>query len=321
MKLIATLTVPVVLSLIACKKVQADYGRINRFLESKVSNDEVGPNMEAALDLLEKVDGKPESLVPFIPIAELKKFTSLKQVLEDNKCDGSVDQILSANENTVQARRIYYSDRRDYRSPTRRIDSVILKVAQDYAKRCEKFRLQEYLARRNNMDTKLSEQVDDITRFIMEKNRIDKMGDESYYEVENLFHVYVIRYSIFLLTDRNILRRALINGAKGDPDVKYLQRDQGKLPTSGSTAELVNKIKGLTMRYLVEPCQRFVDELGPGLFVPARHAVRVFETDSSKRYKSFMNGAEYYLGWSQFMICQVIANSRSIVIHDIIKSL
>lgn len=314
MKLYAALLFAFVLAVAAIGNARADYGRINKFLKSKVDSDEVGPNLAAAVGFLKSVKDKHMSFVPGLPVSDLEDFTALQQVIDDNKCDGSVDDILSANEGTIRAEHVFNSDGRDYRAATRRVDRVVMTIVNDYTKKCEKVRLNEYLTRKEKLAGQVAEQVDTIAKAVMEAER-GTIAESDYYQSENLFDKFVRYYRVWLSPNYNVFRSALMTNAKDDPDVQVLRRKAEEV-TSDEAAR--DKIKKLVEKYLVAPCLGYVRELGPGLFIPARHSVRVFETIYDR--KSYMNEVEYYLGWSKFTICEQVVGDKETVLNHVLKS-
>lgn len=313
MRSCAIVAAALVIAAVAIGGARADYGAINKYLISKVDSEEVEPNMAAAVGWLNSVDLL--RFVTGVPIKELKDFTSLQQVIDDNTCDGSVDHVLSVNEAVLQKRHAFDLDEADRRKPTRRVDKVILKIAYDYAEKCEKVRLSEYLARKEKLDKSVADRVDIITKSVMEGERADEEKSK-FYQPENLLLKYLREFSPRRL-NHHVLKEALKFNAQGDPDVAHLQNIAGGITKEGDRAD---KIQLLVVKYLLEPCRRYVEGFGPGLFVPARRAARVFSISTDRNLRSSMNNVSYYLGWSRFAICQTITRNEQLVFRGLLKS-
>lgn len=299
--------------LLATRYSQADYGRINKYLVAQVKNNEVGPNLKAALGWLEESMNKPKTQVVLVPISDLKRLTALQQVIDDTNCDGSVDWIINANSRAVQARYVLNSYER---VPVRRVDEIILKIIQDYAKRCEKVHQDEYLRRRSKLDKHVEEQVDSIAKIIMSKNQV---GWQDYRFNPEADQQYVKDYSVWKSIDRYIFRAALVHNAKGNPDAEHLREYSDQLAEDKKAAQ-VDLIRNLTRKYLIRPCGSFVDALGPGMFIPEINSIRSFEADPGRKYLSFLSDADYYSTWFKFTICRAIVKDDQTVLYDVIKS-
>lgn len=296
---------------VAIGSTGADYARLNRYLTSKVDSDEVGSNLAAAASLLKSIRGRHLSHMPGVPATDLKDFTALQQVIEDNKCDGSVDDILRANEATIRPEHVYKKDGRHFRRESRRVDRVVTAIVSDYAVKCEKVRLGQYQARKARLDRRVTQQVDAIAKAIMEGERAGK-DETEFYQPESLFDKFIRPYRAWLGSNNSKLAlvSALATNAHDESDVKLLDKKADEIKGDEDARDA---IKHLIEKYLFKPCRHYIVEMGSGLFVPARHSIRVFETVYNR------NDLEYYMGWSKFRICEQVIGDKVIVFSHVLN--
>lgn len=290
----------------AFRCTEAGYQRLNDYLTGKVDTDDVKANLEAAFDWLESPEAVGCSFSLRIPIVDLKRFTSLQQVLKDTKCDRTAYEIMHANEEKVGLHKLI-----DEGKVSRRIDKVILRIIEIHAQRCARIYPITYRLKRNQLDEVVFQRVKILTTMLMEVDAT-VLTRHFHYEPANLFLVYIMHSpSIFRYTGMNILHNALTYSARGDPSMRYAYKVTDR--RTGKEVVCKDKLRDLVKRHLIEPCQRYVNLFGPDLFIPARFEARVHsEIDN---YDSL-----YYLSWSNFMICQALTKNPAAVYNDVIKS-
>lgn len=295
---------------LAISGAEARYGRINTYLVEKVTSDDAAANLKAASEWLALQSSTKQSFLSTTPISDLKLFTALQQVLEDTKCDRASYNIMVENEEAVGLHKLIRN-----REVIRRVDKVLLDIFKDHAKKCAKVYPLTYRVIKNQLDRELSKRALNVARTIMEKDMFMLPMNEKlfFYSPLSIFYRYIRNYpSIESLTYgvKSALVDALRSSAKNDPDVKYTRKVPNEL--TGKKVVHEDKIKELTKKYLVEPCQYIVDELGPNVFIPARFDVHVyFKTDEKEE--------EYYRGWANFMLCQAIVKNERAVYDNVVK--
>lgn len=164
MKSYAVLLATLVLTSLALTGIQADYGRINRYLIAHVDSDEVGPNMEAASNWLKENDGKKMSLLSTVPVSDLKQFTALQQVMGNPKCDQTEYALLYANDRAVRLYDLVFGEK-----VHRRVDKVLHAIFKDHAQKCHQVYIGEFRAKELDSDT--VSRVSNIAHAILEKKR------------------------------------------------------------------------------------------------------------------------------------------------------
>lgn len=291
---------------LAIRHAEASYKRLNDYLTGKVDSDDVKANLDAATNWLEAPEAVGCSFSLRIPIADLKRFTSLEKVLEDSRCDRNAYEIMRANEEKVGLNKLI-----DEGKVTRRVDKVILKIIETHAQRCARVYPITYRLKRNQLDEVVFQRVKLLTTMLMEVDAT-VLTRHFHYEPTNLFLVYIMHSpSIYRYTGLNILHNALFYSAQGDPNARYVHKVLDK--KSGKEVVCKDKLRQLVRRHLIEPCQNYVNLFGPDLFIPARFEARVHsEIDNYD--------ALYYLSWSNFMICQALTKNQAAVYNDVIKS-
>lgn len=245
------------------------------------------------------------SFLSRVPTGDLRKFIALQQVIEDTKCDHRAYEIMRAN---VEAAGLKMDS-------VRRVDKIILKILKDHAKRCVKVYPSTYRLKKAQLDRQLLERVENIAGTAIRMDLFAPRYGRRYTVIYpyNLFACYIK----YFLTARSlpdiviILERALTYNSMGDPDVKYLQ----KVPDENSGKQVVHrdKIKELSRKLLIEPCQQYQTAMGPDLFIPAEFDTRLYyELDDDR---------DYYLAWSYFTLCRALTSDKSGLLDELVNTL
>lgn len=309
MRSYSALVATVLVASILISKAEARFGRINTYLVEKVTSDDVSANMEAASKWLEEQVGAKQSILSTTPVSDLKKFTALQQVINDVQCHRAAYEILRENMDAVGL-----SDLIRDRQVIRRVDKVILKIYQDHARRCAKVFLEMYRTKRSSLNKEMFELAKTIAKTVMEADRFMLSMEESYsfYHPIDMFYRYIRYYpNLKSFARQTVLLDALRSNAKNDPDSKYTRAVPDE--RTGKAVVHKDKLRELTKKYLIEPCQYLDKELGPDLFVPARFDLQAYSDIGNEE-------GYYYLGWSYYMICQALTRNERAVYDNVIKS-
>lgn len=297
-----------VVASLAISDAEARYEQINSYLCSMVDNDDVSANMAFASQWLEEQEGTRQSFFSRTPISDLKKFTALQEVIDDSSCGRRALVIMRQNEEAVRLHRLI-----ENRQVHRRIDRIIMRIFKDHAEKCSSLYPQMYRKKRHQLNAVLLEQVENIARAIMGADRFLLSTEEvlSFYEPSELFQRYIQYYPrVGHFAKNNLLHSALVANAKADLDFKYTHAVLDE-PT-GKVVVHKDKLKGLARKYLIEPCQHYVDKLGFDLFIPARFDMQVYFNINDQ-------DGDYFLGWSYYMICLALTRDERTVYDDVIK--
>lgn len=343
-----------VLASLATGTTQASYGRLNSYLIARVNDDDVGSNIEAASRWLKEQSSRRLPFLSPAPVPDLEKFTALKRVIDDTKCDQAAYEIMRANEDAVGLNRLVTNEmvtRRvdkvmleifknhaercstnypiiwrekkdrldiytvvDRGDVVRRIDKVMQKIFEDHAVKCQQVYPVRYLEKLQQLDSVVAARVANIAHTILEKGQA-RVAVKLYYNPEYLFGEYIAReFSIEDCVSHDYLWLAIKYSAEGDPNAKYLYKIPDEL--TGKRVVRTDKIKELTQKYLIEPCKSYVAHFGPDIFVPARLDAEFHYVDDVKKDSS----RDYYIGWVSFMICKGLIQERDITTAIVIKS-
>lgn len=182
-------------------------------------------------------------------------------------------------------------------------EQMLLRTYKNHGQQCIK--VLPINLRGRQIDCKIEAGVVELVQRLLRKDGFT-IPDRIFHQSEAVFDEYIknsISVSRFL-AGSNVLRDALIINAKEDSNFKYLQR------APGSEHVHKDKIKDLVDQYLIEPCRRYMDNLGPAVFTPARIDA-LFEV-----YFDQYN-PEFYLSWASFMICKALVENEGIVVTDV----
>lgn len=294
---------------IATRGLEAcSFKRLNDYLVANVRNDDPDSNMEAALIWLQKQEGVKRSFFSRAPIDDLMKFTALKQVMDDDKCDHAAHEIMRTNEEAVSLHKKVHD--RKYR----RVDKVMLDIFHDHAMRCSSVYPDRYTALRKQVDGEVYRRVEYLSELVVDAHRetLTFPDDRAHFEPDFYFYQYVLVHpSIRSFRRANILLEALKHLAESDPNIKYLRkvRDERK----GREIIDKDKIKELVRKHLIEPCQQYEAVMEPDLFGPASFDLDVY-------YLLNEDNKDYYVDWSYYMICRALTRDEQAVSADVIKS-
>lgn len=302
MKSHAVLMAVVVMASIAVDDAAAGYGRLNAYLVENVPDDEIDSNLEAASKWLKEQTNTIMPFLSMVPIRDLKKFTALRDVIDQFKCDHESYEIMRAN---LKASGLNGE-------VIRRVDKVILKIFQAQAQRCSRVYQTIYESKREKLDELALQRVDRLGKIIVDADLVSPKSSYLGIYSWNLYDEYV-KHRVELKTFTNIgfaLHGALSAISRDDPDTMYLK----KIPNehTGKREVHEDKIKLLARKYLLEPCKQYEAEMGPDLFIPAEFDTQVYDT-------VLENSLNYYLGWSYFKICHALTSNESGVFNEIVK--
>lgn len=297
----------IALVLLVVKTTEAGgYKRLNNYLTSKVHSDDVKLNMQAALNWIEESTVVKCLFFSKIPLADVKKFTSLIHVMGDNKCDRAAYEIMRVNEEEVGLHKLIHDGKK-----LRRVDRLILNIFEVHAQKCSKVYPITYRSKLDQLNEVVIKRVKTIATTLMDVDA-SVLTRHFHYEPANLFLVYVLHTpTIFRYTGLNLLYTTLKYNAHDSPDIKYAQRVLDR--RTGKEKIFKDKLIQLVEKYLIDPCQQYVNYFGPDLFIPAK-----FDASSYSDVDDY--DSLYYLSWSKFMICQALIKNREAVYKDVIKT-
>lgn len=285
---------------------EARYEKLNEYLIKSVTNDEVEPNMEAASNFLKEQENAKQSLLTKNPISDLKQFTALQQVIDDKECGHDAYEIIRANADAVDLHKLNY-----VHDIVRRVDKLIYKIIASHAERCLETYPTKYVAKREQIDPKLLEQVEKIGKSVINGDQANARSLMYIMEPNNLFNHYIrnTRSLASFANIKNALNKALVANSQADPNAKYARQVPNE--STGKREVHKNEIKELTRKYLIEPCKQYEAFMGPDLFIPADYDGRVRNKINDNK--------DYYAGWSYFKICEVLTSNESAVLKEVVN--
>lgn len=285
-----------------CQKI---YKEINYYLFDHVKSSDAEANMKAAFELLttqKRAFFQNKSLVECLNL-----FTSLSQIQPHNICNRNSYNVLVKNElatgRLLETRLI----------APRRIDNVFQQYCVEHATNCLNIYPITFKFRYKKMNYILLQRVETFINEIMYSTSYDvyKRCDK-----QTIYDNFIAKpVSIGGPVDAGIAYEAIKILAWDDPDRKYLQRYQdereGKLILSEA------KIRDLFRKYLAEPCQYYVRELGPDVFGPATFDNQ-FELSKSRDLE--YAELHYFRSWARYMFCSALINrDQEYLLRELIK--
>lgn len=292
---------------------QNSYRHINHFLVDNVESDEIGPNLLAATKLYEKEKQDRWNIFNKHLVGALQQFISLNRIVNGEKCTKNSYAILLKNDRATRGR--------THKIPSRlgiltRVDKIIYSIAINHAIECQTVYPELFKQRYSQLDKEKVEKVEtfmnDIINHLMTEKKNFFRETKKYETVEQLQHVR----SIHGKRKAQVAYDAIKLFASGDPDVKYLRKVVDE--KEGILKVKKDKVVGLFTRYLVEPCEYYVRELGPNIFIPASYDIVMLEKED--RYSQDDKKSDFFLSWTRYRLCNLlIGKDKQSLISAVIK--
>lgn len=297
------LVIALMVASLAIEDADAGYKAINNYLIAKVPDEEVGSNMKAAYGWLRDLEKAKFSILSRNTIKDLKKFTSLQQVIDDTRCDRKAFEIMRDNQWTAAFNLV------------KRVNRVIDKILREHAIKCSGVYPPVFRTKKEEFGPDAFERVRVIGASLMEadKTKAEKQdGGEKkpFDDLDNIRDLYAFeRYKITDPGNGQALLKALKVNAKGKINSIYMTDVNlgKKVVYKSGLIELVG-------RHLVLPCEEYVDMFGADIFMPARLEAYYYLP------KPEQANSDFYYGWAYFTICKSLIENESAVINDMINS-
>lgn len=307
------------LSLFFGKYYESVYEKINKYLVDKLEeNDNTKDNMESALEWLSSLEGN--SFMNGNLIKALKQFTSLTKIEGENMCTRNSYGILRKND---LATRGNAHKRITKLGAMRRVDKIVYEYSIQHAIDCFREYPRKFAIKRAQLDqTQLSyvePLFDHIFQTILRPSSflgIFSNPDRK----KNVDPTEVVR-------DIRSLNRADVGEAtlermryyaRNDPDNKYL--DFVNDDRSGKYIIRDDKVKELYEKYIVKPCEYYIEQLGFDILIPMRFDLQMLEPED--RY--LLNNdqvIDFYTGYARFRACNLLVfQDRKALARQVVKA-
>lgn len=297
------LVVALMVALIVTEDADAGYSTINNYLIAKVPDEEVGSNMKAAYGWLRELEKAKFPLLSRNTIKDLRKFTSLQQVIDDTNCDRKAFEIMRDNQWQAAF------------NVVKRVNRVIDKILREHAIRCSGVYPPVFETKKEEFGQNAYERVRVIGASIMDadQKRAEKQdggNKKPFHDSDNVRDLYAFeRYKITDPSNGEPLLKALKDNAKGKINAIYMMD-----VNLGKKVVYKNGLIELVGRYLFQPCEEYVAMFGVDLFMPARLEAYYYLPKPDRAYSNF------YHGWAYFTICKSLLENESAVINDMTNS-
>lgn len=269
---------------------QRDYEKINKYLEDNVKQNGDDLDVESNLEAGSKFLQAKKAWNPNLPIVEaLEQFTSLNGV--ETRCDWAGFVVLFKN---IRATKLDDGDWAKFN----RVDNLVLKLVIQHSNNCYRVYPARWRSKLASLGEGVVKRVDIFTEaFLMRySNWRSLLSTRS--KIKLLLDKFVLKTeSIDEKRDGRIAYEAIKNLAKDDPDLRYLEYVVDEENQTVGLSE--DKIRLLFDTYLLEPCKRYTQELGPDVFVPANF-------DAIYKLNFDVKEVEYHESWARYRICSVL---------------
>jgi len=277
------------------KNYEKIYQMINDYLVKNLSSEEIGPNVAQALEWLE-IEG--EQANPNDDLANaLIDFTSLILINGTNTCNGKSYEILHRNDLATRGRARIATKKRN------RVENIINSVAIKHAVECR-----------------------DTYPAIFER-KLAQFDGETLRRIEVFTGNFLARYAThFVRQELEFLKRHFIDtkaisfAAKQDTidALKGLISLTDHSELSSVKDHERSAIERLFQKYVFEPCNSYVLEFGPEVFLPAAFDDETLMAGSGSSGVGGDNFLNYYKGWAQYRVCEALKGSEKRLIDKVV---
>lgn len=294
-----------------------NYEQINRYLVDKVVGQDVESNLAAAVEFMTS-DPKRGSLLNGSLKAALKQFTALKAIRGGpDKCSVSSYDILIRNDRTTAGKT---HSKRVALDKLNRVERIIFDVSKQHAIDCQQVYTVEFKKRYAELDRELVRPVEEYIRSVHDvclepKDRQNEASRRA--ASRELARQRSVKPTVGFASAK-VLYKVIETLAGRDKDSGFTEIVQ----VAESDKKEVNKdrLRQLFNRYLIEPCQYYVEKLGPGLFIPAEYDGEMVD------YESFYTQdtaevTDFLLGLDGYHLCHFLVDENDWVQDDVFRNL
>lgn len=236
----------------------------------------------------------------------LHKLTAMNNIR--SKCDQSSYETFMDNYGATAGRASYSG-----LENARRIDLLINYYCSKHANECRSSIEINFKVKYRTVDRLMLRQIATLTNSLIEKqfSQIDLDNNPDYIS-RLLFDEIILDDPANEKTRMNtgVIYSALKSLVANSPDSKYLLHHSEEL--TGEQEFSGSKVTDLMNRWLVIPCERFVQLLGPGVFIEA-------DFDSKFSHEVDPNQSEFYRAWARFKLCKNLINSKQTLNEDLVE--
>lgn len=284
-----------------------NYIKINDYLVKNADSSDVTTNMAKAIQWLDSIEEKNNDGNGLVEA--LKQFTALNSITSDiNSCNERGYLILLSNDRAI-------GDSSSDRAAINRVATIVEQCSLLHAQTCQQVYPPKVQFKLDQMNKENIRRVETFLKFIIQRIRTRKIFyAPSQTEVINTGIYKQIIMSKPNLNDEEIARDAydaLINLAKDNPEHDCLNDEEAR-----------DCFEALAKSYLFEPCEYYVRELGPDVFVPAGYDIEKLDKNNTK-VDGTKSKQGFYLAWARFRICEIIEDDeiQESLIDDMMNSM
>lgn len=278
-------------TVVVSKRNLQAYGTINDYLIDHLKEDDPEANMRLVVKLFNSTQVVPVESRIIKAIANLTALGGLEVCTKSNL------DILIANDQATEGRtrRLFYK-----KIVPRRIEKLVNHYITKYAKDCQSSHQSDFRAQKGRLDAKIEERVRNFTDSFINQDM------DTYSDKEGLTYGMYTRYIKGAgsgIYDGALMRKKIAAYAreKEDPDEIFLNStiDERK----GKKYTNQEKLNDLYKRYLVKPCESYVDALGKDVFESLDYEDDWYHEIDREDY-------EFYLTWTRYTLCRWVINEQ-----------
>lgn len=293
-----------IMSLFSGKYYHTYYQRINNYLVDKLGeNDDAKDNMVEALrwvDVLEKTRFKDPNL-----LRALKQLTALTKIGGENMCTRNAYGILRKNDLATQGRA---HKRQTKLGALRRVDKIVYHYSIQHAIDCYRHYPRKFAQKRAQLDQVQMSYVEPLFDHVFQTvlRPASVMGFFANPNFKNNIDPTELVRDITSLDRDDVAEATLMKlrfYARNDPDSKYLEHVNDD--RSGKYIINETKVKELYEKYIVKPCEHYIEQLGFDVFIPMRFDLMMLEPEDRYQLKDDQT-IEFYVGYAKFRACNLL---------------
>lgn len=294
------------------------YDQINRYLVQSAGDLDDDSTLLKAVEFLES-DPKRGSLLNGHLKAALKQFTALKAIKDgSNKCSASSYEILLRNDRATGGRT---HSKRSNSEQLNKVERIVYKVALQHALDCQEVYPLEFKRRYAELDRELVRSVEEYLRSVQDivLQPTDKENEETRRAASReLARQRTLRPTTGFASAKVLYKVIEALASKNqDPDLEGIVEEAN---LEGKKEVNREKLRQLFNKYLVKPCQYYVEKLGPGLFIQADYDGEMLEYNSFYA-KDSAEVTDFLIGLDGYHLCDFLVDENDWVQNDLFRNL
>lgn len=303
------------------KYYEGPYKTISEYLEKSVHFEAtIEESMQAVEDWYRKEKSRKFAFGFNQGLIEaMEQLLMLKDIMSDaNKCSRKSYRVLVKNDRATRGVAHRPPSEIRARGMKRAVDWLVHQYEFRHASECHRIYPIVYEAKLLSMNQDLLKKVELFTTNIIQKRRKKIMFIWEQQRTDDPMILIPTGKAIKRIKGKDIaaaVYRSIQSMASKDPNERYLRKvvneEKGKLMINDAG------LKALFDEYIIKPCEYYVQQLGPDIFVPVKFDIGLLEPYDRYQVEEVQ---QFFLGWIRFRFCNsILGRDKSSLMKDVAR--